>query len=40
MKPEPFKIRYFLPKGGEFNLNLFEKTPLGWDMIPSHELKP
>ena len=39
-KPGGFKIRYVLPKGGRFYLNLLEKTPLGWDMIPSSELNP
>ena len=39
-KPEPFKIRYVLPKEGDFQLNLLEKTHLGWDMIPSVELGP
>ncbi|HJT25142.1 MAG TPA: hypothetical protein VJ873_11245, partial [bacterium] len=40
MSPDSFKIHYVLPKEGEFYLNLLEKTPLGWDMIPSSELKP
>ncbi len=39
-KPDHFEIRYFLPKEGRFDLNLWERTPLGWDMVPSSELNP
>ncbi len=37
--PAPFQIRYVPPKEGGFKLNLLEKTPMGWDMIPSSELE-
>lgn len=39
-KPDHFKIRYVLPKGGGFYLDLSEKTPMGWDIIASSELNP
>lgn len=35
----PFKIRYVAPNPGNFDLSLLEHTALGWDMIPSSELK-
>jgi hypothetical protein len=36
----PFNIRYSPQKQGEFALDLLRHTPMGWEMIPSPELKP